>query len=317
MASGSRSSLASLLIAAGIVLGGCAAGGADNVPTSSSAAPTTTTTTQSTTSVPPATTTTAETTTTTTDSGATDSTMPSSTTTAGAADLGADIRVPAGEGPFPAVVLVHGGGWVSGDPSVMTDLAVYLTDNGFLTVNTPYQLAADRAGFPAAVDDVACAVRLAASLPESNGSVTVLGHSAGAHLSALVALTGDLYGPDCPYPDTGRPGALVGLAGPYDVDRLGLLMLPFFGGGPSVEPEAWVAGNPMKQIEGHADFSSLIMFGDRDSLVDPSFAIDFHQALVDEGADSTLELVEGARHMDLRDPAIVGELIVTWLERES
>lgn len=199
----------------------------------------------------------------------------------------------------------------------MTDLAVYLTENGFLTVNTPYQLANDRAGFPNAVDDVACAVRMAGSLPESNGSVTVLGHSAGAHLSALVALTGYLYGPDCAYPETGQPEALVGLAGPYDVERLGLLMLPFFGGGPAVEPDAWEAGNPLHQIEGNVDFASLIMYGDRDALVDASFAIDFYQALVDEGGEATLELVEGARHMDLRDPAVVGDLIVTWLERES
>ncbi len=231
-------------------------------------------------------------------------------------DLGAEILIPEGDGPFPAVVLVHGGGWVAGDPSVMADLARYLTENGFITVNAPYQLAEREASFPAAVDDVACAVRLASSLPGSSGTVTVLGHSAGAHLSALVALAGESYGADCPYPDLGGPDALVGLAGPYDVDRLGLLMVPFFGGGPNVEPDAWEAGNPMKLVANGVDFASLIMFGDRDALVDPSFALDFHQALVDAGADSTLELVEGARHMDLRDPASVGDLIVVWLERE-
>ncbi len=183
-------------------------------------------------------------------------------------------------------------------------------------MNTPYELAVQEASFPAAVDDVACAVRLASSLPSSNGVVTVLGHSAGAHLSALVALTGERYGSECPYPYSGGPDALVGLAGPYDVDRLGLMMLPFFGGGPNVEPDAWEAGNPMKLITSDIDFPTLIMFGDRDALVDPSFALDFHQALTDAGADSTLELVEGARHMDLRDPATVGELIATWLERD-
>ncbi len=250
-----------------------------------------------------------------TTAGAITTTPQSTITTTGPGELGADIRIPQGAGPFPVVVLVHGGGWVGGDPSSMTDLAIYLTDNGIITVNTPYELAVEEASFPAAVDDVACAVRLAAALPDSNGSVTVLGHSAGAHLSALVALTGELYGADCPHPDGKKPGALIGLAGPYDVDRLGLLMLPFFGGGPNVESEAWEAGNPMKLITADADFSSLIMFGDRDSLIDPSFALDFHQALVDAGADSTLELVEGARHMDLRDPAVVGDLILVWLER--
>lgn len=318
MALGHRGRLAALLTAIVVAAPACAASTgsalADDPP------PSTTTSTSIppvvTTSVPPTTTTTTTPSTTSTLGETSTSDPTTTTTTTGPENLGAEIRVPEGEGPFPTVVLVHGGGWVAGDPSSMTDLAVYLTENGFLTVNTPYQLAVDAASFPAAVDDVACAVRLAASLPESNGKVAVLGHSAGAHLSALVALTGELYGSACPHPYSGGPDALVGLAGPYDVDRLGLLMLPFFGGGPNVEPEAWEAGNPMKLITGGTAFSSLIMFGDRDALVDPSFALDFHQALVDAGANSTLELVEGARHMDLRDPAVVGELIVVWLERE-
>lgn len=317
MALGRRRRLAALLTVLVVSAPACAAssdsGSVDDPPepiaTSTSISQVVTT------SVPPTTTSTTTPSTTST-LGKTSTSDTTTTTTTRTESLSAEIRVPEGEGPFPTVVLVHGGGWVSGDPSAMTDLALYLTDNGFLTVNTPYQLAVQEASFPAAVDDVACAVRMAAALPESNGEVAVLGHSAGAHLSALVALTGELYGSACPYPYAGGPNALVGLAGPYDVDRLGLLMLPFFGGGPNVEPEAWEAGNPMKLITGGTAFPSLIMFGDRDALIDPSFALDFHQALVDAGADSTLELVEGARHMDLRDPVFVGELIAVWLERE-
>lgn len=299
MALGRRSRLAALLIVTGLATACAVSAGID--PGDEPGAPTSTssTLTDATTTTTPPTTSVAQT-----------------ITTAGPQDLGAKVRAPEGAGPFPAVVLVHGGGWVAGDPSVMTDLAIYLTENGFVTVNTPYELAIQEASFPTAVDDVACAVRLASSLPSSNGVVTVLGHSAGAHLSALVALTGELYGSECPYPYSGGPDALVGLAGPYDVDRLGLLMLPFFGGGPNVEADAWEAGNPMKLITSDIDFPTLIMFGDRDALVDPSFALDFHQGLTDAGADSTLELVEGARHMDLRDPATVGELIVAWLERD-
>lgn len=294
----------------------------DTTQTTTSQGPTSTTST----SLPPATTTpttvpkTTTTTrgaTTTTTSPATTTTGQSTTTTDFTGDLGADIRVPGGDGPFPAVVLVHGGGWVAGDPSAMSALAVHLTENGYLTINTPYKLAVQDAGYPGAVDDVACAARLASAHPDSNGQVTVLGHSAGAHLSALVALNGDDYGADCPYPPAPLPQKLVGLAGPYDVERLGLLMLPFFGGGPAAEPEAWEAGNPLNFVGENTALSSLIMYGENDTLVDPSFAVDFHLALVDAGSDATLELVEGARHMDLRDPDSVGDLIVTWLERDS
>ncbi len=276
------------------------------VPTATTNAPASTSST-TTATVPSPTTTIGEIETTTT--GATSATTPVST------DVDADVRVPEGPGPFPAVVLVHGGGWVAGDPSAMADLASSLTEAGFLTVNTRYLLATQEAGYPGAVDDVACAARFAANHPDSSGSVTVLGHSAGAHLAALVALTGDRYATDCPYPESGLPARLVGLAGPYDVDRLGLVMLPFFGGGPNVEPEAWEAGNPQGLTPENTSLSSLVMYGENDALVDSSFAIDFHEALIESGSDSTLELVEGARHMDLRDPDWVTALIVAWLER--
>jgi acetyl esterase/lipase len=295
-------------------LSGCAGDGAAQTTTGAEqpSASTSTSLPPTTTTAPPLTTTTAPPPATTTTPG-----EQSSTTTDFAPSLGADIRVPEGDGPFPVVVLVHGGGWVAGDPSVMNALAVHLTASGYLTVNTPYKLAVQDAGYPGAVDDVACAVRMASAHPDSNGQVAVLGHSAGAHLSALVALNGDDYGDGCPYPQAPLPQKLVGLAGPYDVERLGLLMLPFFGGGPAAEPDAWEAGNPMNLVEENTSLSSLIMYGENDTLVDPSFAVDFHLALVDAGSDATLELVEDARHMDLRDPDVVGDLIVTWLERDS
>ena len=57
------------------------------------------------------------------------------------------------------------------------------------------------------------------------------------------------------------------------------------------------------------------MYGELDGFVDDQFAFDFHQGLVDAGSNSTLELVEGARHMNMREPEFVGDLIVVWLER--
>lgn len=225
------------------------------------------------------------------------------------------MKVPNGDGPFPAVVLVHGGGWITGGPSIMRALANHLTEAGFLTVNTPYKLANDSPGFPDAIDDVACAVRYAAAHPDGDGTVAVVGHSAGAHLSAVVALTGERYGDDCPVPGSGVPERLVGLAGPYDADRVGIVMLPFFGVGPNGDPDAWLAGNPQRLTDENTDLESLIMYGTSDGIVDSSFAIDFHGALVDSGSDSLLEPVEGARHMQMRDPEWVGDLIIVWLER--
>ena len=302
MARRSARSLAALA-ASSILFAACSV--ADTESTSTSP-PTTQTTT-------PATSTTLGTTTTTTSNATSTSTVSDSPAPA---VLEADVRKPDGEGPFPAVVLVHGGGWVAGEPASIGSLARHLTAAGFLTINTPYTLANfDLPGFPAAVEDVACAVAFARSHPDSDGTVAVVGHSAGAHLAALVSLAGDEYASNCPFAGSAQADRLVGLAGPYDITRAGVVGLLFFGEGPELAPEIWEAGNPLTLTADAEGLSSLIMFGEFDGLVPASFALEFHDALVDGGADSTLELVEGARHADLRDPAVVGDLIVVWLER--
>lgn len=232
-------------------------------------------------------------------------------------DIALEILVPEGEGPFPVTVLVHGGGWVGGSPDLMADLAGFLTGEGYITVNAPYTLSNGIAGYPIAVDDVACAVRYAAAHPDGDGTVALIGHSAGAHLAALVALDGARYGETCPLPDPVTPDRLVGLAGPYDVARLGPFMLPFFGVGPDEDPESWAAGNPLLQAANNPGLSALLMHGENDGLVDLRYASDFADALSAAGSEVVVEVVEGARHNDMHDPEIVGDLIVTWLEREG
>lgn len=313
MASGRSSSVVALAATLALILPACASAVGGKTAFS---APTTTAAPNTTSRPPtPAPATTATTTTTTTATTTTAPATTSSTEPVEPSDLGAAIRAPEGEGPFPAVVLVHGGGWVSGDSGLMRDLAVFLTDAGFLTVNATYKLAGESPGYPEAFEDIACAVNLAAHLAESDGTVALIGHSAGAHISAVVSLTGDRYADACPIEGDGIPDKLVGLAGPYDVDRLGLLMLPFFGGGPNLEPDAWEAGNPHNFTDENRGLPALVMYGDRDGIVDESFAINFHNALVEDGHDSHLEVVEGARHADLRQADWVGDLIVVWLER--
>jgi acetyl esterase/lipase len=230
-------------------------------------------------------------------------------------EIDAEVMIPDGSGPFPAVVLVHGGGWVAGSPSMMRPLAEFLTDEGYLTVNAPYTLSLEQPGFPAAIDDVACAVRYAAAHPDSDGTVVVLGYSAGAHISAVVALNGDDYASDCPIPGTGVPDRLVGLAGPYDVSRLGLVMYPFFGGSPAADPDAWRAGNPLNLVDQNPDMESLLLYGGDDGFIDSSFAFDFAEALEGASSEALVEEVEGADHMDMFAPSMVGDLVATWLAR--
>jgi pimeloyl-ACP methyl ester carboxylesterase len=112
------------------------------------------------------------------------------------------------------------------------------------------------------------------------------------------------------------PNRLVGLAGPYDVARLGPLILPFFGVRPNENPAMWQAGNPLNQVANNPDLTSLIMHGGNDSLIDLRFATDFAEALTGAGSEAVVEVVEGARHNEMHDPDVVGDQIVTWLKRD-
>jgi acetyl esterase/lipase len=296
MARRPASRLTALVASLAVVLAGCV--GETTV--------TTTPDTSSTSTIPPTTSTTT-----------TSTPSLSTTTTTGAAEepslKTADVRIPDGPGPFPAVVLVHGGGWVGGSPEYMAPLAEYLSSEGFLTVNSGYQLSLSTPGFPAAIEDISCAVAFAAIHPQSTGDVTVIGHSAGAHIGSLVALDADRYDDACQPPDRGTPARFVGLAGPYDVDRLGRLLVSFFGVERAADPELWASGNPLLLAGENPDLDVLLIHGEADGLVPLDFAQDFADSLEAAGVGVLVEVVGGAAHNDLTSPAIVGQLIVEWL----
>src|SRR5919112_1137172 len=70
-----------------------------------------------------------------------------------------DAYVPDGPGPFPAVIIVHGGGFVRGDKQTyVKPLFPVLTDAGFAWFTINYRLA-PKATFPEPVHDVEDAVR--------------------------------------------------------------------------------------------------------------------------------------------------------------
>jgi pectinesterase len=104
-------------------------------------------------------------------------------------DLALDLYRPSGAGPFPAVIIVHGGGWESGDRMMERPLAKQLAARGYVTAPVSYRLGPP-GRFPAAIHDLKSAVRwLRANAarygidPEHIGAI---GGSAGGHLVALL-----------------------------------------------------------------------------------------------------------------------------------
>jgi acetyl esterase/lipase len=114
---------------------------------------------------------------------------------AGGESLTLDAHVPEGKGPFPAVVIVHGGAWVRGDKqSYVPPLFEPLARAGFAWFTINYRLA-PKHPYPAAVDDVVAALRWvrahAKQYKVDTKRLALVGESAGGH---LVSLVGARYG---------------------------------------------------------------------------------------------------------------------------
>lgn len=104
-----------------------------------------------------------------------------------------DAHVPAGDGKFPVVLIVHGGGWMSGDKEtdIVPVFAPVATNFTWFTIN--YRLAPTNR-WPACYEDVQTAIRwVKAHATEFKGDperIALLGYSAGGHLVTLAGTRG-------------------------------------------------------------------------------------------------------------------------------
>jgi len=103
-----------------------------------------------------------------------------------------DIYKPAGKGPHPAMIVIHGGGWTAGSKgSMVANWVVRYLEKGFVVANVEYRLA-DVATAPAAVEDAMKAATFffdnARKYDVDSKRIAVTGGSAGGHLALMVAM---------------------------------------------------------------------------------------------------------------------------------
>ena len=116
---------------------------------------------------------------------------------AGSEILKLDVYVPDGAGPFPAVILVHGGGWTGGDKSggskkgFMAPMHEPLEKAGYAWFSINYRLA-PKHPCPSCIEDVETAIRWvkanAAKYHVDPQRIALSGESAGGHLVELAAV---------------------------------------------------------------------------------------------------------------------------------
>jgi acetyl esterase/lipase len=97
---------------------------------------------------------------------------------------------PAGAGPFPVVVDLHGGAWTKGDLNECTERAAYLAGKGLAVAALDFRHAAD--GYPTSLQDINYAIRWlktqAKDLKLDAARVGITGQSSGGHLGMLAAM---------------------------------------------------------------------------------------------------------------------------------
>lgn len=107
-------------------------------------------------------------------------------------DLHVDVYRPDDDKTYPALLMIHGGGWSSGDKSLQVPMAQQIAARGYVTIPVEYRLIPE-AVYPAGLHDVKTAVRWARANADKYGidpdKIAISGCSAGAQLATLVGVT--------------------------------------------------------------------------------------------------------------------------------
>lgn len=225
----------------------------------------------------------------------------------------ADLHLPSGPGPYPVMVLIHGGSWNARyGRIVMRGLAGDLVRRGFAVWNIEYRRVGNGGGWPATFADVAAAIDLLPELdaPLDLDRVSVLGHSAGGHL-ALWAAGRERLPADAPGSIDGEQrvrltrvvaqAGVCDLAGAYKRWRGGAVRA-LMGGAPDEMPERYAAADPMRLLP--LSVPALLVHGTLDETVSVELSRSYERAA--RAAGGAVELVEipgeAGRHRAHIDP---------------
>ena len=225
----------------------------------------------------------------------------------------ANLRLPRTPGPYPVVVFIHGGCWLSAfDIAHVGKLEQALADSGFAVWSIEYRRVGDDGGdWPNTYLDVARGAdylrRVAAQYQLDLNRVIASGHSAGGAFALWLAARGriapasDLY-----VKDPLRVRAVVALAPAPDLDQLhesgvcGNVIDKMMGGSPSAHADRYAAASPMRLAP--VGVPQTLVIGAKDRSWGPIGRSYFERTrTVGDSAVSLVELPESG-HFEMIDP---------------
>jgi acetyl esterase/lipase len=236
-----------------------------------------------------------------------------------------DLYSPKGMSSAPVLIAVHGGGWQVGNRKFYTHWGNYLASNGIAVFAIEYRLMKPGVKtYPGAVYDTKAAIQYvrakAAELGVDPERVGLVGDSAGAHLSALVALAGEEplysseYRSDPNASVSAKVKAVVGFYGVYDMLaqwQHDLLSRPrdniaekFLGAAPHTNRQVFFEASPISYATVNRNSTRfLLIHGTDDDIVEPATqSTAFLLALKQAGFFARTVVIPGAGHFFVTDP---------------
>lgn len=209
-----------------------------------------------------------------------------------------NVRIPEGEGPFPTILVIHGGQWKKAyTHKQMEYLCEDLKAHGIATINLEFRrLGHKEGGYPTTFDDLQAGIAYALEHTKEwrldTDKISLLGHSSGTHLAFCLAGH---------YSLGIKLKSLIGIAGVYNLDtaREGLqaLATEFFGDNPILSPINML---PM-------GIKQVIIVGAKDKLTEQ--ALDYVKK-AQESDTIELQIINDCSHFRVIDPTFEGWSII-------
>lgn len=205
-----------------------------------------------------------------------------------------DIYVPDGGKRRPVIVFWHGGTWIKGSKEQYRFVGSALASAGYVAVLPNYRLV-PQARFPQFIEDGALAVKWtrehAAEFGGDPDAIFLMGHSAGAHISATLGLDEQYLRRVGGH--LGWVRGWIGLSGPYSLDTSFPPLLGEIFRAPYDERD-W---RPVALVSADSR-PALLLHGTDDFVVHPREAVDLERHLHEAGAPVECHLYPGASHWD-------------------
>ncbi len=226
----------------------------------------------------------------------------------GSTELKLDIAYPLdGPGPYPAVVVLYGGAWRTGNKWGNRLTLAEFARRGYVAISPQYRHC-PKFTFPAQVHDVKAAVRWLRSHAEEYhvdvDHIGAMGFSAGGHLSLMLGVTSPddgLEGDIPPGSPSSKVQAVVNYFGPSDLlatdvpDIAVNLVKDFLGARHSDRPDLAAKASPITFLT-RDDAAILTFHGTKDPLVPATQATRLAEAMTKVGVHGRTELIIGAGH---------------------